>query len=64
MFTVWFDAAGLRPDMARFSSDVEVAGACRNLIERRFPAPLPLRIRVREKGKTVFRYDRAGAGQA
>ncbi len=58
MYTIHFEAAGLRPDLARFATDVATAGAVNNLINKRF-AGLPLRIRVRHRGETVFTFDRA-----
>ena len=63
MYTVHFDANGLRPDFARFRSDVETAAAVNNLINKRF-AGLPLRIRVRHKGETVYTFDRRAAGES
>lgn len=57
MFTIHFEANGLRPDLARFYSEAETAGAINNLIHRRF-AGLPLRIRVRAGGETVYSFER------
>lgn len=56
-YTINFEANGLRPDMARFRSEHEAAAAINNLIHKRF-AGLPLRIRVRHRGETVYSFDR------
>jgi hypothetical protein len=58
MYTIHFDAAGLRPDFARFRTEAEMIGACRNLIHKRF-AGCSLHIRVRHKGETIYSFDRA-----
>ena len=58
MVTVWFEANGLRPDVARFATAAEAEGAIVNLIHRRF-AGLPLRIRVTSKGRVAYKFERA-----
>lgn len=58
MVTIWFEANGLRPDVARFATPHEAEGAIVNLIHRRF-AGLPLRIRATHKGRVFYRFERA-----
>lgn len=58
MVTVWFEANGLRPDVARFATVGEAEGAIVNLIHNRFHR-LPLRIRATHKGKVFYQFNRA-----
>ena len=57
MVTIWFEANGLRPDVARFATVAEAEGAIVNLIHVRHHS-VPLRIRATYRGRVFYQFER------
>lgn len=57
MHTVWFQAARLKPDFARYATPEEAAYAAHNIIANRYYG-LPLRVTIRSRGTTTYKYER------
>ena len=57
MHTIWFQAARLRPDFARFDTPELAALAAHNLITRRFQG-MPIRLTIRSRGLTTYKFER------
>jgi hypothetical protein len=57
LHTVWFQAARLKPDFARFDTPEQAAHAAHNIIANRYYG-LPLRVTIRSGGTTTYKFER------